>query len=67
MYPWQEFYDEAVLETDPAAMPKRVEMAANAIRARQVELSQDHQGTPEEREAIRNALNGLEALRGERL
>ena len=46
-------------------MPERISVAAKAIEARVDELSRDHFGTPEEREAIQSALTGLEALRAE--
>ena len=62
-YQWHEFYKAAVLETDWSKMEERVRAAESAIRDRQAELSLDHAGTPEERQAITDALNGLDVLR----
>ena len=58
---------DAVLETDDSKLPQRVMAAGNAIRSRAIELAQDPQGTPEERQDIADALNGLSILRKERL
>jgi seryl-tRNA(Sec) selenium transferase len=40
-----------------------VQVAESEIHQRRLELSQDHNGTQEEREAVVNALNGLRVLR----
>ena len=61
-YEWQRPYVEAVLETDRTKLPQRIEQAYASIHARIDELSQDHQGTPEERLAIDFALNCLKLL-----
>lgn len=66
-FPWQKAYLDAVLETDASTLPQRIVAAANAIEARSLELEQDHHGTPEERTAIADALNGLGILRRERI
>ena len=65
-FPWQQAYLDAVLETDNLILPQRIMSARNTIKARVMTLEQDHQGTPEERTAIADALNGLEMLRRER-
>ena len=46
-------------------MPKRIQAAESAIDERQRVLSEDHGSTPEEREAIDDALGGLKVLRKE--
>jgi hypothetical protein len=61
-YEWQRPYVEAVLETDRTKLPQRIEQAYATIHARTQELSQDHQGTPEERLAIDFAMNCLTLL-----
>lgn len=66
-FPWQKSYLDAVLETDNSTLPQRIIAAGNAIQARTIELAQDHQGTPEERQAIAAALSGLDTLRRERI
>ena len=67
MSDWRDFYCEAVLETDDARMPELIDSAHRAIQVRVHELAQDHMGTPEERQAIANALSALDTLRAERL
>ena len=60
---WYEVYKTAVLETDWSKMEERIRTAESAIRERQHEFALSHGGTPDERQAIADALNGLEALR----
>ncbi len=63
-YIWYEPYRAAALETDwVEMMPKRIRAAESAIHERQRVLSLDQGGTPEERQAIENALRGMEGLR----
>ena len=62
-YIWQESYQAALLETDWTKMQERVQTAESEIHQRRLELSKDHHGTQEEREAVVNALNGLRVLR----
>jgi len=64
-YGWQELYATALLETDWAKMEEKIQVAENAIRARLHEFSLNHGGTPEENQAIADALNGLSVLRKE--
>ena len=64
-YSWQESYHAALLETDWTKMVERVQEAASEVHKRRLELSKDHNGTQEEREAVVNALNGLSVLRME--
>lgn len=60
---WYDAYETAVLETDWKKMEERLLSAESAINQRQHVLSMDHGGTPEERQAIADALNGMKALR----
>jgi hypothetical protein len=62
-YSWQDSYTAALLETDWTKMAELVQAAESEIHKRRLQLSQDHNGTQEEREAVVNALNGLRVLR----
>ena len=62
---WQELYQAAILETDWSKIEERIQAADSAISARLHEFSIDHGGTPEENQAIRDALAGLTVLRRE--
>ena len=62
-YAWHEAYQAAVLETDWTTMHERLQSAEDAIIERQRVLSMDHNGTPEERQAIVDALRGITSLR----
>lgn len=64
-YNWHESYRAALLETDWTRMQERVKAAEADISERQRVLSMDHGGTPEERQAIADAINGMKVLRKE--
>ncbi len=64
-YIWEEVYAAAILETDDTKLPNRLHVAKAAIDDRLHELQLDHGGSPEERQAISDALGGLNALRRE--
>jgi hypothetical protein len=64
-YVWDESYKAAVLETDNNKLPDRIRAAKSAIDTRLQEMQTDHGGTPEERNAISDALAGLNVLRRE--
>jgi hypothetical protein len=64
-YVWEEVYAAAILETDDTKLPNRLHAAKAAIDARLHELQFDHGGSPEERQAIGDALAGLNVLRRE--
>ncbi|MGA2391317.1 MAG: hypothetical protein ABSF97_20320 [Candidatus Sulfotelmatobacter sp.] len=64
-YVWYESYESVVLETDWTKMHERIQSAESKINDRKRVLSQDHGGTPEERQAIANALNSMCTLRTE--
>jgi hypothetical protein len=64
-YIWHDAYKAAILETDWTKIQERLQVAESEIRKRQQVLSMDHGGTPEERQAIADALNGMKILRTE--
>ena len=57
-YGWQELYATALLETDWLKIEEKIQVAENAIRVRLHDG-----GTPEENQAIADALNGVNMLR----
>ena len=62
-YGWQELYATALLETDWTKIEHKIQAAENVIGARLHEFSLNHGGTPEENQAVEDALNGLSVLR----
>jgi hypothetical protein len=64
-YGWYEPYRVALLETDWTKMQERIQAAESAMHERQRILSEDHGGTPDERQAIADAVSGLNFLRRE--
>jgi hypothetical protein len=64
-YVWVKSYESAVLETDDTHLRERLQVAKKAIDTRLQEMQMDHGGTPEERQAITDALAGLSVLRRE--
>ena len=64
-YGWQQLYATALLETDWLKIEEEIQLAENGIRRRLHEFSMNHGGTPEENQAVENALNGLKVLRKE--
>jgi len=64
-YGWQELYAAALLETDWSKIEEKIQVAENGIRTRLHEFSMNHGGTPEENQAIEDALSGLNVLRKE--
>lgn len=66
LYPdWEPQYKAAMLELDREKLNLRVQAARVAISERLRVLSQDDFGTPEERQAIKDELNGLGVLERE--
>ena len=64
---WQELYKACLLETDDEKLHKRLRAAKAAIDVQLHELQSDHHGgTPDERQAISDALAVLNVLRRER-
>jgi hypothetical protein len=62
-YGWQELYATALLETDWSKIEGKIQAAEDGIRARLHAFSVNHGGTPEENQAIEDALNALNVLR----
>lgn len=62
-YDWAKLYRRALLETDWTRIEGHIEAAERGLRARLSEFSLNHGGTPDENQAIANALNGLKVLR----
>jgi len=64
-YVWYKSYKAVILETDWTKMHDRIQSAECKIHDRQRVLSEDHGGTPQERQAITKALNAMRTLRTE--
>jgi hypothetical protein len=58
-------YEAAILETDNGKLQHRIQAAKGAIDTRLHDMQLDHGGTHEERQAITDALFGLNVLRRE--
>ena len=58
---WKSLYRAAILETDRRILPQRVSAAEQAVLARGREVFYNN-GTPEEQEALEDALYALRAL-----
>jgi len=61
-YVWEESYEAAMLGTDDKNLPNLLQTAKAAIDTRLHQLQFDG-GSPEERQAITDALGGLNVLR----
>lgn len=59
---WKTLYSAAILETNKMLLPQRVSDAEEAVRARGREIFYGN-GTPEEKEALEDALYALRAFR----
>ncbi len=59
---WRSLYRAAILEEDRAAVPRRVSEAEQAVVARGREIFYTH-SSPEEKEALEDALYALRAYR----
>jgi hypothetical protein len=69
-YVWQKSYKTAILETDDTKLPNCLQVAKDAIDKRLQEIQMNEGGTlqggtPEELQAINDALAGLNVVRGE--
>jgi hypothetical protein len=64
-YVWEQLYEAAVLETDDKNLSNRLQAAKATIDRRLHEMQVDHGGTPEELQAISDALHGLNLLQAE--
>ena len=65
IYKWYESYKAALLETDWSKMPERIQAAEAALSERKREIELNHGGTPEENQAIADAMRGLTVLRND--
>jgi hypothetical protein len=64
-YVWTEPYQAAMLQTDDGKLRECLRAAKAAIDDQLHELQLDHGGTPEERQAISDALSNLNVIRRE--
>jgi hypothetical protein len=62
-YGWQQLYATALLETDWSKIDAKIQVAEQGIKTKVHEFSMNHGGTPEENQAVEDALNGLNTLR----
>ena len=62
-YTWHEVYKAALLETDWTKMLGRIQAAEAALHQRKREFELNHGGSPEENQALADALRGLAVLR----
>jgi hypothetical protein len=62
---WHEVYKAALLETDWSKMAERIQAAEAMIQERKNEFDLNHGGTPEENQAITDAMRSLNVLRTE--
>ena len=62
---WQELCRVAVLENDWSKIEERIDAAESGIKGRLLEFSLNHGGTPEENQAMLDAVNKLNTLRGD--
>jgi hypothetical protein len=61
---WQELFKAAMLELNPAELPKRIDLADAAIRRRTEDLRTNYDpSTSYERQQIADALSSLRVLR----
>lgn len=65
MYTWQRHYEAALVETDPRQLARLIKAAEIEIDARMQELRLKRDGTRDERDAIAEAIAGLNILRRE--
>src|SRR5580698_9263964 len=62
---WQRYYQEALLEKEPALFPERIAAAEAAIQARVAEIKSARFCTPAEQQALDDARSGLRLLTNE--
>ena len=62
-YVWQEDYQAAVLEIDPAQLASKIAKAEPAIQERKTQLLKDPEGSADELEAIARALRVVSILK----
>jgi hypothetical protein len=64
-YVWEELFHAAMVGTDLKAMPNRIQAAKFAIDTRLHEMQRGQGDASDERQAITDALRGLNILRRE--
>jgi hypothetical protein len=64
---WEELYAEAVLETDPARIQERLDLAQNALRDRWKTLDQIPLAHDRERRRVEDAMRTLDLIRNAEL
>jgi hypothetical protein len=62
---WQRFYEAAILETKISSLPILIQTAEAAIHARLQQLGDDRENFADERQAIADAMAGIEVLKRE--
>jgi hypothetical protein len=62
-YSWQDQYQAALMETDREKLISRIISAQAAINGRIREMQATHDGTLEEKQALVDAVSGLQTLR----
>jgi len=61
-YVWEEAYKAALLETDEGRLRERLQVARAAIETRLQEMQIDVRSTPEELQAVTDAMRALRTL-----
>ncbi|MBO0912003.1 MAG: hypothetical protein J2P13_09435 [Acidobacteria bacterium] len=64
---WEELYRKAVLESDPAKIQERIDLAQNALRDRWEMLEQIPLPHDRERQRVEDAMRTLELIRNTEL
>ena len=64
-YDWQEPYREALLEADWTKIEGRIQAAESAMKGKLQQVSQNRGGTPEEKQALEDAMHALRVLKRE--
>jgi len=64
-YKWYEVYKAALLESDWTRMEERIRTAESALNDRKSEMASNHGGSPEENQALADAMRSLSILRAE--
>jgi hypothetical protein len=63
-YPWEQYYEAAILETDRSRLPALIKAAQAAIHSRLDQLN-GVDGQSPERAVLAKALRGIQVLQGE--
>jgi hypothetical protein len=63
LYGWQRFYQAAIMEDNPSRLPLLLQSAQAAIDARLQQIAQNHHDSADEKQALSDAVAGLNLLR----